>query len=154
MTAGRRAGGRLRTLAGDLGVAALTAATVLRARAVLARGGLPAALATFRLRTVSAGHGALAGGAWDARSRRRARVAGRVLRLPGLRSSCLPTALTLGQVLRHGGVPVDVVIGVSAAKGFSAHAWVELAEGRIDLAGHPLTAHREISRLRPAGDGP
>lgn len=137
----------------DLAVAARTALTILRARAVLARGGLPAALGTFGLRAVEAGHGTLPTGAWNPRARRRARVAGRVLDLPGLRGTCLPTALTLADVLRRDGVPVDVVIGVSAVEGFSAHAWVELAEGRIDLARHPLAAHREISRLRPVGDG-
>lgn len=153
MRAGRRVSGRARVLAGDLAVAARTTSTVLRARGVLARGGLPAALGVFGLRAVGVGHDALTGGAWDPRSRRRARVAGRVLRLPGIRTTCLPTALTLAEVLRRGGVPVDVVIGVSAATGFSAHAWVELADGRIDLAGHPLSAHQEISRLRSVVDG-
>lgn len=124
---------------------------MVRVRVVLARGGLPAALRVLRLEAVPAAAQPPPGGAWDGDAQHRARVAGRVLELPLLRSSCLPTSLSLAQVLRRHAVPADVVIGVSAAEGFSAHAWVELAEGRIDLSGYPLDAHRGISRLRPPG---
>ena len=136
----------------DASLAVRTALTMAQARMLLARGGLPRALRTFDLTAVATPAPDLRPGAWDARARHVARVAGVVLQLPGLRSTCLPTALTLAQVLRRHAVPADVVIGVSAAEGFSAHAWVELAEGRIDLSGHPLDAHREISRLRHGPD--
>lgn len=149
----RSAGGsraRAAALTRDVAVALRTVLTVLLARLVLRRGGLPAAVRSFRLVTLPPGEPVPATGSWGARSRRRARVAGRVLRVPGLRGTCLPTALSLASVLGAGGVPADVVIGVSSENGFSAHAWVELPEGRIDLAGHPLSAHRAITRLRPA----
>ncbi len=134
-------------------LAARTATAMVRVRVVLARGGLPAALRVLRLDAVPAAAAPPPPGAWDPHAQHRARVAGRVLRLPLVRSTCLPTALALAQVLRHHAVPVDVVIGVSDDQGFSAHAWVELGEGRIDLSGFPLDAHRGISRLRPVGTG-
>ena len=136
----------------DVLLAARTVLTMARARVLLARGGLPRALRAFGLTAVATPAPNLRPGAWDSRARHVARVAGVVLQLPGVRSTCLPTALTLSQVLRCHAVPADVVIGVSAVEGFSAHAWVELAEGRIDLSGHPLDAHREISRLRHGPD--
>jgi hypothetical protein len=133
-------------------VAVRTVATMAWVRVVLARGGLPAALRALHMEAVPAASDPPPPGAWDPGARHLARVVGRVLQLPLLRSTCLPTAMSLARVLNRHAVPADVVIGVSATQGFSAHAWVELGEGRIDLSAHPLDAHRAISRLRPTGN--
>ncbi len=140
--------------ASDLLLAVRTALIMAQVRVVLTRGGLPRALSSYGLTAVGTTAPGLRTGAWDTRARHVARVAGVVLKLPGLRSTCLPTSLALARVLQRNDVPADVVIGVSAAAGFSAHAWVELAEGRIDLSSHPVHAHREISRLRHGASAP
>ena len=143
----RRSGGGRRQVA-DVALVLRTVQTAMRARSVLSRRGLPGAMSTFDLQPVPQGGAPVADHAWDQRRRHDVKVIGRVLRTRPVRSTCLPTAVTLAAVLESRGLHGDVVIGVSVADGFSAHAWVELPEGRVDLERHPLSTHREITRLR------
>lgn len=56
---------------------------------------------------------------------RLARAVVRVLRLLPTDSRCLMRSLVLTRLLARRGAPAQLVIGVTAAPGFAAHAWVE-----------------------------
>jgi hypothetical protein len=54
-------------------------------------------------------------------------VVSSILRLLPTDSRCLMRSLVLTRLLARRGVPSTLIIGVSAAPEFAAHAWVELA---------------------------
>ena len=126
--------------------AADTLRAVLRARIVLHRGGFPGAQRHYGLVHASASALREEGGPPPAGSMLNA--AARVLRMPGLASTCLPSSLALAEVIHRSGIPCHVVIGVGRWDGaFSAHAWVETAGHRIDVTRTPPDLHREIERF-------
>ena len=66
----------------------------------------------------------------------------RALRFGRRRPRCLPSALVLYRLLRVGGIPAELVIGLpTSPTGPIAHAWVEL-EGR-DIGPPPGRHHHE-----------
>ncbi len=138
----------------DVRTAYQVVAAVTCARRVLATGGLPAALRHYGLSPVTSGT-AGAGAAVDVplppRLRRRVRLAHRLMRLPGLKTTCLPGSLVVADLLRAEGCTPDVVIGVKADGRFCAHAWVEAGSWRLDGSGLPAADYREIARLRGSG---
>jgi hypothetical protein len=72
----------------------------------------------------------------------------RALELPGLRSSCLPKAIVLGQVARAAGVDADVVIGVDGSEGFRAHAWLEIQGFAVGATETGSSAWQPLGRFR------
>jgi transglutaminase-like putative cysteine protease len=139
-------------LVAKVGVAAQTAVALLSARYLLWRRGFPGTLARYGMEAVSDRAPANTSAASDVELPPLG-PALRVLRAPVLGSTCLPTSLALGSVLRHRGVPSDLVIGV-AGRGdpadFSAHAWVEVGTRRLDVSRIPRSAYSEIGRYRAA----
>jgi len=81
---------------------------------------------------------------------RAARVASRVLRLPVLWTSCLPTSIALAKVLLRHRIQPDIVLGVSATgtRRFAAHAWVEASGHRLDPSEFPPGRYKPAGRFR------
>lgn len=139
----------------DLRSARFTLLALVAARAVLAWGGFPAAVRCYRLSVVdkpeSGSTAPVPPAELPPAVRKQVRIAHRLVRLPGLRATCLPSSLVVARLLRSHGLTPDVVIGVSAGGRFRAHAWVELPGWRFDASALPTSAYREIGRFRAAG---
>jgi hypothetical protein len=99
-----------------LALAAEIAAAYAQTRWLLRRNDLPRALA--RLRATSGRPGRES-------DERLARAVGRTLRALPADSRCLTQSLVLTRLLARRGRPSTLVIGVSPAGTFTAHAWVE-----------------------------
>jgi hypothetical protein len=138
--------------ADDLATAASAVVAIVRARWVLKRGGFPRAVQQYGLQPEPAAD-VLPGPLLPMEVKRAARVSYRVLRLPLLRGTCLPTSLALAQVLEARGLEPVVVLGVAKADAFAAHAWVEAGGRRFDVSGLPAHAYRQIGRFALPGRG-
>lgn len=128
----------------DLPTAVVAAVWVLAARYVIARRGFPAAVERYRLRPATSGG---TDDALDAQVYRAARVAARVVRAPVVGATCLPAAIAVARVVASRGVRADLVLGVTTAEGFTAHAWVEAGGRRIDPSGYPAGAFAPTGRF-------
>jgi hypothetical protein len=130
-------------------LAARTTLAVVTARCVLRLGGFSAALRCYSLSAVEQSRQGRAAARSSGLDPAGVRIAFRVLRLPVLGTTCLPTSLALARVLRRRGAVPELVIGVASEDGdFSAHAWVEVDGYRLDVSGLPPADHQEIGRFR------
>ncbi|MDQ1641020.1 MAG: Transglutaminase-like superfamily [Actinomycetota bacterium] len=131
----------------DIPLALISVAEMARARLLLKRGA-PRAFQHYRLEAL--GHSAppLPTPPMDESARHDVRVASRAITLPVVRSTCLPTALSLAAVLARRGLECDVVLGVSQMDGFSAHAWIEAGARRFDPSGNIAADYKVIARMR------
>ena len=73
-------------------------------------------------------------------------IVARVLRLGRRRARCLTSSLVLYRLLRHQGLPAELVIGLpEAPRDRQAHAWVEVE--RADIGPPPgRSGHVELAR--------
>ena len=112
-------------------------AAYARARWLLQRGDVPAAVQILRSVAPSVGvHGR------DARAEqliglRLGRAVVRVLGLLPSDSRCLVRSLVLTRLLARRGIPSSLVIGVASGPAFAAHAWVETGDVPLLSAHEP-----------------
>lgn len=102
-------------------------ATYVRARWLLLRGDLPAALRRLR-----GGGRAAEAVTYDFTAVRLSHAVTRILSALPMDAKCLVRSLVLTAVLARRGIASTLVIGVRPGDGFAAHAWVE-ADGRALL---------------------
>ena len=112
----------------------------VRARRLLRTTSLPAVLEDLRGDPVSAHERPVSA----AEGRRLGRAVVRTLSLLPTDSRCLTRSLVLIALLTRRGTPSRLVLGVTGAEGFAAHAWVEL-DGRPLL--EPGTDFERLTEL-------
>lgn len=138
---------RLTLRRADITLVLVSVAEMARARLMLKKGA-PRAFQHYRLAALGHEAPALPTPPIDDSARRDVRVVSRAITLPIVRSTCLPTALTLAAVLARRGLVCDVVLGVSRVDGFSAHAWIEAGTRRFDPSGNIAADYKVIARMR------